>query len=185
MDTTPWGYKGKHSRAVKTLFFNPFPHYCQVGNQKKSQGQAFYFPNDHGPTSLSVLPFLESKPTLLIHLEISHAMASWILKHSKHKGRWKRLQTTNFSSILKSTWPPWLKTNEPPSNKMDQEEMTSLEMSETAFKSGPFKVWLMHWKTPLINFWQASFPYNSQNSVRQRTEQFSLGVKGTGLPFPS
>lgn len=63
--------------------------------------------------------------------------------------------------------------------------MTSLEMSDTAFKSGPFKVWLMYWKTPLINFWQASFPYNSQNSVRQRTEQFSLGVKGTGLSLPS
>lgn len=67
--------------------------------------------------------------------------------------------------------------------------MTSLEMSDTAFKSEPFKVCLMHWKTPLINFWQASFPYdsqnNNQNAVRQRTEQFSLGVKGTGLLLPS
>ena len=62
--------------------------------------------------------------------------------------------------------------------------MTSLVMSDTAFKSGPFKAWLTLRKTPLISFWQASFFYNTASAQRGR-EQFSSGVKGTNPPGPS
>ena len=71
------------------------------------------------------------------------------------------------SSLFKSMWLSWLKTNEPPSNKMDREEMTSLVMSDTAFKSGPFKAWLTLRKTLLISFWQASF-YDTARAQRGR-----------------